>query len=113
VRLRPADIHAQEHLGPVLSLGAAGPGMHFEIAVIGVGLAGEEALELAPRRLGAQLFERGLGLGDDLRLALGLAELDQFERLVDFALDPPVAADRLIEPGALAQQLLRGGRVIP
>ena len=87
--------------------------MDFEITVVAVRLAREQAFELAPRRLGAQLFERGLGLGDDLRLALGLAKLDQFERLVDFALDPPVAADRLIEPGALAQQLLRGGRVIP
>ena len=77
--------------------------MDFEITVVAVRLAREQAFELAPRRLGAQLFERGLGL----------AELDQFERLVDFALDPPVAADRLIEPGALAQQLLRRGRVIP
>ena len=50
--------------------------MHFEIAVIGVGLAGEEALELAPRRLGAQLFERRLGLGDDGGLAFRLAQRD-------------------------------------
>jgi hypothetical protein len=87
--------------------------MDFQIAIVAVGLARQQAFELASCRLGAQLFERCLSLGDDLRLALGLAELDQFEGLVDFALDPPVAADCLIEPGALAQQLLRGGRVIP
>ena len=64
-------------------------------------------------RLGVQLFERRLGLGDDRRVALGLAELDQLERFVDLALDPPVAVDRLVEPGALAQQLLRRGRIVP
>ena len=87
--------------------------MDFEIAVVGVGLARQQAFELAPGRLGAQLFERRLGLGDDLRLALGFAKLDQFKGVIDLALDPPIAGDRLIEPGALAQQLLRRGRVIP
>ena len=87
--------------------------MDFEITVVAVRLARQQAFELAPGRLGAQLSERGLGLGDDLRLAFGLAELDQFERIVDLALDPPVAADCLVEPGALAQQLLRSGWVVP
>jgi hypothetical protein len=96
-----------------LGLGAPRPGMDFEITVVAVRLARQQAFELTPRRLSPQLSERGLGLSDDLRLALGLAELDQFERVVNLALDAPVAADRLIEPGALAQQLLRSGRVIP
>ena len=87
--------------------------MDFQIAIVAVGLARQQAFELAPCRLGAQLFERGLGLGDDLRLALGFAERDQFERVVDLVLDAPVAGDRLVEPGALAQQLLRRGRVVP
>jgi hypothetical protein len=87
--------------------------MDFEIAIVAVGLPRQQAFELAPRRLGAQFSERGLGLGDDLRLAFGLAQLDQFKRIVDLALDPPVAGDCLIEPGALAQQLLRRGRVVP
>ncbi len=87
--------------------------MDFEIAIVAVGLARQQAFELAPCCLGAQLFERRLGFGDDLRLALGFAQLDQLERVVDLALDAPVAGDRLVEPGALAQQLLRGGRVVP
>src|SRR5205807_1302234 len=37
--LGPAHIHAQQHLGPVLRLGAAGPRMHFELAIIAGGLA--------------------------------------------------------------------------
>jgi hypothetical protein len=85
----------------------------LEIAVIGVGLAGEQAFELATRRLGAQPLERRLGLGDDAGFALGLAELDQLDRLANLALDPPVAADRLIEAGALAQQLLGARGILP
>ena len=87
--------------------------MHFEIAVIGVGLARQQALDLAPLRLLAQPVERRLGVGDDRLVALGLAELDQLDRVVDLALDAAIAVDRLFEPGALAQQLLRRGRVVP
>jgi hypothetical protein len=87
--------------------------MHFEIAVIGVGLAGKEALELAPRRFRAQLFERGFGIGDDRRLALGLTHLDQLESVGDLPLDAAITADRLVELGALAEQLLRRSGIIP
>jgi hypothetical protein len=87
--------------------------MDLEIAVVGVGLARQQAFELAPRRLGAQSLERRLSLGDDAGFALGFAELDQLDRLVDLALDPPVAADRLVEPGALTQQPLRARGIVP
>jgi hypothetical protein len=87
--------------------------MDLEIAIVAVGLARQQTFELAPRRLGAQFFERRLGLVYDLGLALGLAELDQRQRVVDLALDAAVAGDRLIEPGALAQQFLGGGGVVP
>ena len=111
--LGPADIHPQQHLCPILRLGAAGTGMHFEIAVVAIGLARQQALQLTSSRLGAQLLERRLGLGDDCRLAFGFAQLDQLARFVDFTLDPPVAVDRLVEPGALAQQLLGIRRIVP
>jgi hypothetical protein len=87
--------------------------MHFEIAVIGVSLAGEQALQLAPGRLRAQPLKRRFGVGDDGVVALGLAELDQLKLLADLAFDPPIAGDRLVEPGALAQQLLGRGGIIP
>ena len=87
--------------------------MDLEIAVVGVGLAGQQAFELAPRRLGAQPLQRRLGFGDDAGFALGLAQLDQLERLVDLTLDPTVTADRLVEPGPLTQQLLRTLGIVP
>jgi hypothetical protein len=87
--------------------------MDFEIAVIGVGFARQQTLELASRSLRAQLLERPLGLGDDRGFALGLAKLDQLEGFFDLALDPPITADRLVEAGALAQQLLRRCGIVP
>jgi hypothetical protein len=87
--------------------------MDLEIAVVAVGLARQQTFQLAPRRRGAQPFERRLGLGDDGGFAFRLAERDQLDRLAELALDPPAAADRLIEPGPLSQQLLRRRRIVP
>ena len=56
--LRPAHVHAQQHARPVAALGAAGPGMHFDIAVVGVGLARKQRFELTPFALGLERFER-------------------------------------------------------
>ena len=44
--LGPARVHALEHLGPVLALGAAGAGIDLDIGVVGVGLAGEQGRDL-------------------------------------------------------------------
>jgi len=85
----------------------------LEIAVVAVGLARQQTFELATRRLGPQPLECGFGLGDDAGFAFCFAELDQLDRLVDLALDPPVAADRLVEPGAFTQQPLRARGIVP
>ena len=55
--LGPAEIHAQEHLGPVLRLGAAGAGMDGDDGVLAVVLAAEHLLGLAGLDFGAQLVE--------------------------------------------------------
>jgi hypothetical protein len=64
-------------------------------------------------RFVAQFFEHRLGLGDDVLVAFGLAQRDQFQRLLDFAFDAPVALDRPVESGALAQDRLRRAGIIP
>jgi hypothetical protein len=64
-------------------------------------------------RLGAQPGEHALGLRDDCGIALGFAERDQLERLIELALDPAAAFDRTLEPRALTQQVLRRRRVVP
>ena len=44
--LAPAQVHAQQHLGPVLRLGAAGAGVDRDDGVAGVVLAAEQLLQL-------------------------------------------------------------------
>ena len=63
--LRPARVHAQKHLRPVLALGAAGAGVDFEIGVVVVGLAREQRLDLPARHFLGEALDRRLGLGDD------------------------------------------------
>ena len=76
-----------QHAGPVLALGAAGAGMDLEIAVVGVGLAGEQRFQFAPRHFRLQALERVFRLGDRLVVFLGFAQLDQHELVVEFLLD--------------------------
>ncbi len=111
--LGPAHIHAEQHLGPILRLGAAFAGLDLEVAVIAVGLAREQAFELALADLGAQLVEAGRGLGDDRLVALGLGELGKAELVIELALDLAIARDGAVELVALAQQRLRLLRLLP
>jgi hypothetical protein len=87
--------------------------MDFEIAIIGVGLAREQTLELAFRDLDAQRLELALRFGDDAGVALRLAKLDELELLIELAGDLAIAADRTIELVALAQQRLCRRRLLP
>ena len=111
--LGPARVHAQQHAGPVLALGAAGAGMDLEIAVVCVRLAGEQRLHLAARDLGPELAQRVLGLGYGLLVLLGLPHLDQHLLVIELALD---AADRgklVLERGALLHHALGALGIVP
>ena len=46
VALPPAAVHAQQHLGPVLGLGAARTGMEGENGIVFIILAGEQSGQL-------------------------------------------------------------------
>src|SRR6185437_2799231 len=113
VRFGPARIHAQQHLGPVLRLGAAGARVNFEIGVVAVGFARQQALGLALASLIAQLGEIGLGLGDDGLVAFGLAHLDQADRVVKLVLDPPITLDAALEARLFAHDRLRAPGIVP
>jgi len=87
--------------------------MDFEIAIIAVGLAREQAFELALGGLVAQLFERRLGFLDDALVTLGLAQLDELDRVLILLLDALVAIDQMFEAGALTRDFLRLVGVVP
>jgi hypothetical protein len=60
-----------------------------------------------------QGLEQHFGVGDDGVIALRLAQFDQLDRVAKVALDAVVAVNSLVEPVALAQDLLRLVRVVP
>ena len=112
-RFGPARVHAGQHLRPVLRFGAAGAGVDLDEAVIGVGLAGEQAVGLHAHRAVAQRQKGGLGLGDDLVVPLGLAQLDEVATVPGLALERAMAAERVLDPRALAHHLARALGVVP
>ncbi len=59
VLVGPAQVHAQQHVGPVLGLGAAGTGLDVQVGVVGVHLAAEHAAELELLEDLAQAFDFG------------------------------------------------------
>ena len=63
------------------------PGMHLDIAVVGVRLARKQRFKLAPFALGLERPERRDFLGFDRVVALGLGKVDQGRRIVEVALD--------------------------
>jgi hypothetical protein len=63
--LGPAGIHPHQHLGPILGLGAAGAGVDFHVAIIGVGFAGEQAFDLAALGVLGNPLQCGFRLSQD------------------------------------------------
>ena len=113
MRLRPAHIHAQQHAGPVLALGAAGAGMDLDIAVIAVGLARQQRQQLLLGQLWAHRLQHRFGIGDDRLVALELAELDQLDILRNRPLEPQHHGDLLVEVLAAAHHVLGARRIVP
>ena len=106
--VRPAEIHAQQHLRPVLRVGAAFARVHGHDSVARVVLAVEErvllqALELTPERL---------QLGGDVVGEVGL-ELEQLGCVVVLALESFVALEALREAGVLGRDGGRASLVVP
>ena len=104
----PAQVHPQQHLGPVLRVGAARARRDRDDGVPGVVLAVEERLlpepcELVPHRgdlLGNLFLERRL-------------QLDQLRGVVDLAPERLVAVELARHAGVLRRDTGRLGLVVP
>jgi hypothetical protein len=113
VALRPAEVHPEEHLGPVGRLRAAGAGADREDRAALVVLPGEQ--QRGPLA-GEVLLERGglaVELCRELRVAGLLDELEGGEKVVGPAQEPAPQLDLRPEIGGLAKDLLRAALVVP
>ena len=113
VRFRPAHIHAHQHLRPILRFRSAGAGVQFDIAVVGVSLARQQAFDLAPLGLLGAGPQAGHGIGDHRRIALSFRHRDQFQGIGDISLQLDDAFHRGGDLVPFAHHLLCGGGVVP
>src|SRR5262245_47331530 len=109
--LHPAEIHAQQHLGPVLRLGAAGARMDGDDGVLPIVLAAEHLLDFAGLHLLIERVERLRELRVDLLARLG--PLDEHAEVVALFPERPHQIAILLEPAAALQDFLGFGLVFP
>src|SRR3546814_20995163 len=81
--------------------------MDLDVAVVGVGFAGQQALKLELLGLRAQIPERRFALRDDDFVTLGFAAVDEGQRILALPLDAAHLVDRLRQERALAHHFPR------
>jgi hypothetical protein len=113
VAFRPPQVHAQEHLGPVGRLGAAGTRADREERRALVVLAGEEEGGPFTREVGLERGEVALELGFEFGVGGFVEEFDGGEEVVRTGEQLAPRGDFAAESVGLAQDLLRTTAVIP
>jgi hypothetical protein len=111
-----AQVHAFEHAGPVLRLGAAGAGLDLDEAVVRVERIVEHPLELEVGDLLAELGQIGLHRDQHAviaAVAIGLRHVEQLDCIGQAAGQPLHAADHVVQQLFLAPQLLGALGVVP
>jgi hypothetical protein len=113
VRFRPAQIHAQDHLGPVLRLGATSAGLDIDIRITGVHFAGKHATEF---QASDPLLDPGdvtFHLGDGIGVVFLDGKFEQFAGVLETARDFIEPVDDLFELRTLLPQRLRALGFVP
>src|SRR6185369_13374521 len=108
-----AEIHPQEHLGPVLGLGPAGAGIYGKVAGAAIVRSGEHPLEFGGNHLFFKLFIQFVSFLKS-RLVLDLAaELDKHADIFSLTLQAVPARQYLFDHGSFAKDDLRPLIIIP
>ena len=112
VTLGPAAVHAQEHLGPVASLGAAGAGLDPEVGVAGVLRPAQHRLQLevvepSSRACASSAVQLGLEAG------ILLGQLGQGLEVADGGFQLLERLEQAVERLELLDDLLGFFRIVP
>ncbi len=111
--LGPAEVHPQEHLGPVGRLGAAGAGADREERRPLVVLAGEQQRRPLALEVGLEGRDVALELGLELGVGGFVEQLDRRQQVVGADAELAPRADLGPQAVGLAQDLLGGAPVVP
>jgi hypothetical protein len=113
VPLGPAEVHAEEHLGPVRRLGAAGASADREERRALVVLTREEELCPLPGEVGLERHHLAVQLGGELRVARLLDQLEGRQQVVDAGLEAAPERNVVAQTACLAEGLLCVPLVVP
>jgi len=111
--LRPADVHAREHLRPVRGVVAAGSGAHGHDGGALIVFVVEQGRDLEFGELFAQLRDIPLGLGQGVGVAFILGHLDEEFGIVDALAELLELLQRSLFVRERGRGLLRRIRVVP
>ena len=109
--LRPLQVHPQEHLGPVLRLGAAGAGMDRDDGVGAIVLAAEHLLRLGRLDLRLKLAETSHEIRVDV--LPGVRPFDQHAQIVGASAERLAQGHVILQTPPALHYLLRVGLVTP
>ena len=113
VALRPAVVHAEQHLGPVLRFGAAGARVERENRVLAVVLAGQQRRQAHRLDLIRDRLDLRLRLGQQREILRLVTHLDERERVLRTGAKLHVRLVLLLERGRSLQHLLRRLHIVP
>ena len=113
VALRPAGVHAVQHLRPILCLGAAGPRMEGKDGIFAVIFPGEQGGQTHLRHAGLQLLGIGGGFLVHAFIAGLLRQLDKGEGILVQRLQLIVGFHAGFELSGALEHLLAVFHVIP
>ncbi len=111
--LGPAQVHAHQHLGPILRLGAAGAGIDVDDGVAVVVRARHHRIPSERRHLRAEFGHIGGDLAHQVGILFGFGQVEQLQQFVGAALDRRPGVDFALQRGDLLHHLLGGLLLIP
>jgi hypothetical protein len=111
--LAPAQVHAQQHIGPILGLSTAGAGLDIQEGVVGVHLAGEHAAEFQIGEFALHMLQVIDHRFDGLLVALLGGHIQQFAGLRQAVVEAADDIHHRLQLGAFAAQFLGLFGIVP
>jgi hypothetical protein len=113
VLLTPPQVHAQQHLRPILGFGSARAGLNFHERVRGIHLALKHAPELKRLQALLQSVEVGIHVVESRYITLGSRQLREFAKVTEAAVEGCEYADDLFQRETLLIERLSPGLIVP
>jgi hypothetical protein len=111
--LAPAQIHAQQHFGPILRFGSAGARLHIDESIMRIHLARKHTLEFELVHLNRKRIDVDRYGADSIFICLRSGKFEQLFGAIQAVGETADAVDDLVERSALFTELLGVFGVVP